>query len=523
MGAGSAGCVLAARLVGAGKTVTLIEEGPRDNSPFIHMPGAFVRLLGTERTFLYRGHADEATDGREMILPQGRTLGGGSSVNAMVYIRGQAEDYEGWKDQGCVGWGWNDVLPVFKYSEANEILSEPFHGTDGPLHVSEPRFRHPLSSAFVKAAQEAGLPFTRDFNGSTQLGTGYYQSTTHAGKRCSTAASYLGPVLNKDNLTLHTDTQVTSLTIEDGIVTGVKLRDRYGDRKITASEEVIITAGALATPKLLMLSGIGPGRHLQDMGIPVALDLPGVGRNFQDHLEVSAYGRTTGPVSLLGEDKGLRAVFHGLQYKLFQTGLLSSTIVESGLFADTAGKGRPDIQFHCLPVLVGDIERPPLEGHGISLNACFLRPKSRGQVQLSSRDPNDPIDFRPGYLTHPDDIKGMIRGLELARRILRQPSLKRLVCQELLPCETDHVEEDVLETYIRSFSKTVYHPTGTCKMGVDNLAVVDPELRVRGIPNLRICDASVMPSLTSGNTNAPTIMIAERCSSFILAAARDRA
>lgn len=516
VGAGSAGCVLANRLVDAGKDVVLIEAGPKDNTPFVHMPGAFVRLIGTKRTYLYRATPDEATAGRVMFVPQGRMLGGSSSVNAMVYIRGQSEDYDEWKAGGCTGWGWDDVLPEFKKSEANEVLSEPYHGTDGPLSVSVANHRHPLSSAFVKAAQEAGISHNSDFNGKHQEGVGYYQTTTFSGKRGSTATKYLKPILGRKNLTVQTDACVTSLILEDGKAVGVNVSHKSGDYQIRASEEVILTAGALSSPKLLMLSGIGPGSHLNDMGIAVHKDLHGVGQNFQDHLEVSAYGRAKNPISLMGQDRGLRALYHGLQYKLFGTGLLTSTVVESGAFVDTGTDGRPDIQFHVLPVLAGDVEREPLSGHGISLNPCYLRPKSRGQVKLAGPDASLPIDFQPGYLSHPDDIAGMMRGLKLARTILRQPSMKALISQELLPSADDTISDEALEEYIRAYAKTVYHPVGTCKMGTGDDAVVDLQLRVRGVKNLRICDASIMPKLISGNTNAPTIMIAERCAKFIL-------
>jgi choline dehydrogenase-like flavoprotein len=283
---------------------------------------------------------------------------------------------------------------------------------------------------------------------------------------------------------------------------------------------VVLAAGALATPKILMLSGIGPGAHLQSLGIPVLRDLAGVGENFQDHLEVSVYGRTREPISLFGNDRGIAALKHGLQWQAFRTGLLTSNVVESGGFVDTLGTGRPDLQFHVLPTLVGDVDREPLDGHGISINPCFLRPKSRGTVRLRSADPLAPILFDAGYLREQADLDTLVRGMKLARRILRAPSMRRLVSEELAPSREESLSDQALESFVRERAKTVYHPSGTCRMGVDEMSVVDPQLRVRGIGRLRVCDASVMPSIVSGNTNAPTIMIAERCADFIAEAAR---
>lgn len=516
VGGGSAGCVVVNRLVEAGKSVLLLEDGPTDNHPFVRMPGAFVRLIGTKRTHLYRAAASDNTAGREMVVPQGRMLGGGSSINAMIYIRGQAKDYDNWAAQGCVGWGWADVLPVFRRAERNESLAGPYHGTDGLLRVSDPRYRHPLSKAFVLAAQQAGLAHSADFNGTTQEGAGFYQTTTMGGARGSTAATYLSEVKGCPSLKVLTGTRVNRVTLENGVVRGVEARIGDKVQSFGAHHEVILTAGALATPKILLLSGIGPAGHLQSHGVTVIRDLPGVGQNFQDHLEVPVLGRTRDPISLLGQDRGLRALAHGLQYKFFRSGLLASTVVESGGFTDTDGDGRPDIQFHVLPVLVGDAERAPLEGHGLSINPCFLRPRSRGEVGLSAPDPDAPIRFRGGYLSAVEDVQGLMRGTRLARRILRQPALQKLVSAELLPAAEDDISDALLEAHVRGFAKTVYHPAGTCRMGNDVGAVVDSQLRVRGVPGLRVCDASIMPNIVSGNTNAPVIMIAERCADFIL-------
>lgn len=520
IGAGSAGCVVTRRLVDAGQRVLLLEAGPPDNTVFIHMPATFVRVIGTQRTWVYESTEQPHANGRRMFVPQGKTLGGGSSVNAMVYIRGQRQDYDEWAEQGCIGWDWESVLPWFRKAESNQMFSGPLHGTDGPLSVSETRHRHPLSEAFIKAAQETGLAYNADFNGQQQAGVGFYQSTTRNGERASTAVTYLDPIRGKPGLSIETGALVQKITLTGRRATGVVWRNASGTLvSATAAREVVLAAGALASPKLLMLSGIGPGRQLHALGIPVAMDLPGVGANFQDHLEVGVYGRCREPISLAGNDTGLRALRHGLQWKLTRTGLLTSNVVECGGFADTSGAGRPDIQFHVLPVLVGDVDREPLAGHGISINPCFLRPKSRGVVELASPDASVAARFDGGFLSAQEDVDTLVRGVQLARRILRAPSLTRHISEELSPSADTDISPDALEAYVRDRAKTVYHPAGTCRMGSAANAdtVVTPELKVQGVQGLRVCDASVIPSLVSGNTNAPVVMIAERCAHFMLA------
>ncbi|WP_036534638.1 GMC family oxidoreductase, partial [Oceanobacter kriegii] len=519
VGGGSAGCAITHRLIKAGKKVVLLEDGPEDDSLFIHMPATFVRVIGSKRSVVYESEPQPEANGRKTYVPQGRTLGGGSSLNAMLYVRGQPQDYNNWEQQGCTGWGWDNVLAAFKRSESHMRLSNEYHGTEGPLKVSDPRHRHPLSLAFIKAAQETGIPHNDDFNGEKQEGVGFYHTTTFDGRRGSTAATYLAAVKDSPNLTIKTGSYVSRVLFDtSNKATGVELIDKKTGAlsQISVKEEVILSAGALSTPKILMLSGIGPQQHLQEHGIKVIKDAPQVGQNYQDHLEVSIYGRVNDPISLLGNDQGLKAIANGAQWLLTKTGLLTSNVVESGLFVDTSGCGRPDIQFHVIPTLMGDVDREPIEGHGISLNPCFLRPKSRGFAKLRSANPLDSMIFESGALKEQDDVDTLVRGLKLARKILRAPSLAAMVDHELLPSRQAEISDAELEQHVRQFAKTVYHPVGTCRMGSDDAAVVDPTLKVNGVSGLRVCDASVMPALVSGNTNAPTIMIGERCAEFIL-------
>jgi len=432
-------------------------------------------------------------------------------------MRGQPQDYDGWRDLGCPGWGWDDVLPVFRRLERNERLAGPLHGTTGPLPVSDPRHRHPLSLAYVRAAQQAGHRYNDDFNGERQDGVGFFQTTTANGARQSAARVFLRPLAGNANLRIVTDALVGAVVTENGAAQGLSYVTADGGAHTAhADAEVILAAGALATPKIMMLSGLGPAAHLAELGIQVVRDMPAVGQDYQDHVAAPVYALTRGPSSLLGQDRGWRALRHGLEYALFGTGLLASTVVESGGFFDTDGDGRPDVQFHVLPVMIESAEHGTLGRHGMELNPCVLRPKSRGVVRLRSPDSRDPIRFATGFLSHPDDIATLLAGMKVARRILRQPALQAVVKEELAPGTEADLPDDAIVGHILRHAKTVYHPSGTCRMGTDRDAVVDPQLRVRGVPGLRICDASIMPRLVSGNTNAPAIMIGDRCADFIL-------
>ncbi len=385
--------------------------------------------------------------------------------------------------------------------------------------MSNPRHRHALSTAFVEAAVASGLPLNTDFNGREQLGVGFYQQTTYRGRRWSAARAFLRDAQGRGNLTVMTRTRVGRVLLQERRAIGVELEGR---RRVRCSREVLLTAGAISSPQLLQLSGIGDARHLRRLGIEVVAHLPGVGENFQDHLEVPVQAATRGPISMLGQDRGLRAGRNLLQYLLLRTGLLSSNVVESGGFADTRDTGRPDVQFHVVPSLLGFLDREPQPGHGISISPCFLRPRSRGTVRLRSADSRDSALFDANALADPEDLETLVRGVRLALRILEAPPLAALLERRVLPWPGVESNAERLRDYIRSTAKTVFHSAGTCRMGAvtDPLAVVTQELKVIGIEGLRVCDASIMPTLVSGNTNAPTIMIAERAARFITG--RDR-
>lgn len=388
VGGGSSGCVMASRLsADPACRVLLIESGRKDSHPWTHVPATFFKVIERGRDVVaYVGKKDPGVNDRDSIVIQGHVLGRGSSVNAMIYIRGHANDYNQWAQLGNRGWSYEDVLPAFRDLEDNMSFSDGFHGQGGELHVSDPRFRHPLSRAFVRAAQEAGLPFNPDFNGARQEGVGFYQSTTHEGRRWSAAQAFLRKAKTRPNLTIRTRTRVARVLFEGRAATGVALED---GSEIRARREVVLCAGAIETPRLLQLSGVGPGAHLQSLGIPVVSDLPGVGENYQDHLECPVQGESLHPISLYRQDKGLGAVRHVLEYLTTRSGVLTSNVVECGGFADVPGTGQPDIQFHVLPFLVSWADRVPIEAHGISVNPCFPRPKSRGSVRLRSPDPRD--------------------------------------------------------------------------------------------------------------------------------------
>jgi len=520
VGAGSAGCVMARRLIDANAgRILLLEAGGDDTPMYLKMP-AGVPLAMAHHTWGYMSEPQPDTLNRPLTLAQGKVVGGGSSVNAMIYMRGHKDDYDAWaSEHGCTGWGYEDLLPYFIRSEGNESLASKYHGNHGPLSVNENRYRHPLSMAFIRAAQQVGLPYTVDFNGAQQQGAGFYQTTTQNGERASASQTYLKPVRNHRQLTLETKALAQRLIIENGRATSIQYQHGGHVKTARARKEIIVTAGALASPKLLMLSGIGPADELQKHGITVHKALP-VGHNLSDHLHLSINAVTPEPISMYGQDQGLAKLRNGLQWMAFRSGVVSSNILEAAAFVETDGSGRPDIQVMFLPLL--DLWDDP-DGlgrgrtHGLTLKTCHLRPKSLGRLTLRSAKPDDLPIIHPNYLQHPDDVAAHLRAVRFSLQLLQAPALAELISEIYSPSPKMRADDAALERFVRGGVKTTYHPLGTCKMGQDPAhSVVDTDLRVHGIDALRVADSSVFPTIVSGNTNAPVIAVAEKAADHIL-------
>lgn len=512
IGGGSAGCVLANRLTeDAGVTALLLEAGDSDRRWEVHTPAAFGRLFKSSYDWAFMTEPQSQLDNRRLYMPRGKVLGGSSSINAMIYTRGNRYDYDLWRDLGNPGWGFEDVLPYFKRAENQARGASAYHGVGGPLNVQDLQQVNPLTQAFVEACVEIGIARNDDFCGARQDGVGFYQVTQKEGKRHSTAAAYLKPITHRPNLKVLTHSLATRLQIDHNRVVGVDYLQNGVRQSAAAQREVIVASGAIGSPQLLMLSGIGSAQHLRSLDIPIAQDLPGVGRNLQDHLGIILTYRCTQPVSLSNAER-LSSV---LQYLVFKKGPLTSNVSEAGAFVSTAANlPAPDLQVGFVPAYAHQrgFERP--RGHFFSIGCTYLRPFSQGHLRLHTTDPLEPPVIQPEYVSDVRDMQGLVEGVKFCRRIVRGSPFADLRGSELYPGETAQGDDAILG-FIRSYGQTVDHPVGTCKMGNDPFAVVDPELRVHGVAGLRVVDASIMPTVISGNTNAPVIMIAEKAADMI--------
>ena len=522
VGAGSAGCVLANRLSADPKVrVVLLEAGGKDSNPWIHIPvGYFKTMHNPAVDWCYKTEPDPGLNGRSIDWPRGKVLGGSSSLNGLLYVRGQPQDYDRWRQMGNDGWGWDDVLPLFKRAETNERGADAFHGVDGPLHVSNMRIQRPICDAWVAAAQAAGYPFNPDYNGAEQEGVGYFQLTTRNGRRCSSAVAYLRPALGRDNLQIVTHALVQRIEMDGRKVTGVTYSDRSGrEHTLRANREVVLSGGAINSPQVLMLSGIGDPDHLSENGISPVHALPGVGRNLQDHLQARLVYKCNEP-TLNDEVRSLlNQARIALKYALFRSGPMTmAASLATGFLRTGPDVATPDIQFHVQPWSADS----PGEGvhpfSAFTMSVCQLRPESRGEIRLNGPDPRNYPRIVPRYLSTETDCRTLVEGVRIARRIARHAPLETKISQEFRPDPGLGMDDyDGTLDWARDNSVSIYHPTGTCKMGSGPDAVVDARLRVHGLDGLRVADCSIMPEIVSGNTNAPAIMIGEKASDLILA------
>lgn len=520
IGAGSSGCVLANRLTeDPQNSVCLIEAGPKDSSPWIHLPIGYGKTMWDPKVnWKFETEPDPGMNQRKIYWPRGKCLGGSSSINGLIFIRGQKEDYDGWKNLGNAGWGWDDVLPYFKKAEGNDRLGEPLHSKTGPLKASSIPKKHPLVESFIKTAVNLGVPETDDFNNLTQEGVGYYQLSTHKGLRCSTAVAYLKPIKKRSNLTILTDSQVMRIAFEGRRAVAVEFIRHGKKQTVRANKEIILSAGALLSPQILQLSGIGPAALLREFNIPVIQDLPGVGENLQDHLQYRLIYELNQPISTNVELSSLFGkVKIGLDWLLFRGGPLSIGINQGGLFTKVMkSSSTPDIQFHMATLSAdmagGNVHPFP----GFTMSVCQLRPESRGHVRIRSADPLIPPKMVANYLNTELDREMSVAAVKFARTIAQTEPLKSLITREIKP-DNPQSDADLLE-FCRNNGATIFHPTGTCQMGTnsDPMAVLDSELRVRGVMGLRVVDCSAMPTLPSGNTNWPAVMMAEKAADLIL-------
>lgn len=521
IGAGSAGCVLAARLSeDPSVSVALLEAGGRDTNPWIHVPAGYYRtMLDPSVTWQFGAGPEPHLDGRVVPWPRGRVLGGTSAINGLLYVRGQRQDYDMWRQLGNAGWSYEQVLPYFRKAEDNERGEDDIHGAGGPLGVSDVRMRNPICDAYIEACVAAGIPATKDFNGSSQEGAGYYQLTTKNGRRSSTGVAYLKPAMARQNLTVITDASVAKLEIANGRVTGVAFDHgkNRGERKtVHAGREVLLSAGAIGSPQILEVSGVGQADVLRNAGVDVVHELAGVGENLQDHFHARFVYEVSVPASL-------NNVWHsrwnqlkaGVEYVTQRRGILTIGAGVAGVFAKShPDLDAPDLQIHFMPLSAVGPGQGLHTFNGVTSSIAQLRPESRGHLHITSADAREKPAILANYLDQQTDRDVLLRGMHMMRRISSQPSFAGMLNKEHAP-GTDAVTDDDLMAFARRAGTTIFHPCGTCKMGSDTMAVVDERLRVHGLEGLRVVDASIMPTMTSGNTNAPTIMIAEKAADMI--------
>lgn len=526
VGAGSAGCAIANRLSeDASVTVALLEAGGPDRNIWIHIPAGYYRNIPNPNvTWQYASEPEPHLDNRSINQPRGRVLGGSSSINGLLYVRGQAQDYDVWRQLGNVGWSHNDVLPYFKKAEGQVRGADEHHGADGPLGVDDVRMDNPLCEAFIQSARAEGIPFTRDFNGGSQEGVGYYQLTNRRGRRCSSAVAYLHPVRARKNLSVITHALTERVLLDGRRATGVAATIDGRPTTIKARREVILSAGAFGSPQILQLSGIGPPDVLGKAGVPVLHALAGVGENLQDHFQARLMYECRGPGSL-------NDVWHsrwqqlktGVEYLAFQRGILTIGAGVVGAFIKThAGLDTPDVQIHFIPLSGEGVGHGLHVFPGVVVSMCQLRPESRGHVRIKTANSADKPGILYNYLAAETDRRVMLESVRIGRRIVAHKPFADLVVREIQPGDAARTDDDIM-AFLRQKGTTIFHPVGTCKMGSDLMAVVDQRLRVKGLEGLRVADGSIMPTLVSGNTNAPIIMIGEKCADMIKADARGAA